>query len=107
MTAKEKTLRQEIEWAVADWSRHGLYPPPYALPPNLELASRALAELDAQTRTVGDLAMKLIQASEIIYGLTDPDPCEYDHNHSCQAHGDFYIPAGEKCITQRAKDYLL
>lgn len=45
-------------------------------------------------------------ATAIIHGLTDPDPCEYDHNHSCQAHGDFYIPAGEMCATQRAKDFL-
>ena len=83
------TIRQEIVAAVANYSRPGLYPPPYALAPNLELANRALGE-----------------ASALLEALIDSYPCEWDHNHSCQAHGFYYIPQGEKCPNQAAKDFI-
>ncbi|QDF19805.1 hypothetical protein QEH38_gp73 [Mycobacterium phage LilSpotty] len=38
--------------------------------------------------------------------LTDPDPCQWDHNHSCQAHGYFYIDQGELCPVEEAKRIL-
>ena len=80
------SLREEIEQSIADYSR--IFPVPYELAPNLKLASRALGE-----------------ATAIIESLVDPDPCDWDHNHSCQAHGFFYIPQGEKCPVQEAKDW--
>jgi len=36
----------------------------------------------------------------------DDDPCWWDHNHSCQAHGFFYLKQGEKCPVQEVKDLL-
>lgn len=42
----------------------------------------------------------------LIANLVTSDPCDWDHNHSCQAHGYFYIPQGEKCPQQEAKDLL-
>jgi hypothetical protein len=81
------SVREEIEAAIADYSR--IFPVPYALAPNLELASRALGE-----------------ATALIGNLVDPDPCDWDHNHSCQAHGYFYIPQGEKCPNQAGKDWV-
>lgn len=80
------SVRSEIEAAIADYSR--IFPVPCELAPNLQLANRALAE-----------------ASQLLQDLIDPDPCEWDHNHSCQAHGYYYIPQGEKCPVQAAKDW--
>lgn len=42
----------------------------------------------------------------LIEDLLDPDACDFDHNHSCQAHGYFYLKPGEKCPNQAAKDLL-
>ncbi len=81
------SVREEIEQAIKEYQ--GVFIGPYSLPPNLELAARALAE-----------------ATRLITNLVDPDPCEYDHNHSCQTHGDFYIPKGQQCATQEAKDWI-
>lgn len=36
-------VREDIEAAIVDYSR--IFPPPWSLAPNLQLASRALAEL--------------------------------------------------------------
>lgn len=49
---------------------------------------------------------EITEAIEIMEALVDSDPCEWDHNHSCQAHGHYYIPEGEKCPNQRAKDWI-
>jgi hypothetical protein len=43
---------------------------------------------------------------EVLSALTDPDPCEWDHNHSCQAHGRFYIPQGQLCPNERARQIV-
>ena len=48
----------------------------------------------------------LEKATVILSDMADPDPCEWDHNHSCQAHGYYYIPQGEKCPNQAAKDFI-
>ena len=81
------SIRTEIEAAIRDYET--VFPVPYALAPNLDLANRALAE-----------------ASGIIVNLVDDELCEWDHNHSCQAHGDFYVPQGEKCATQAGRDFI-
>lgn len=81
------TIRKEIEAAIADYSR--IWPVPYELSANLLLANRVLTE-----------------ATALLDDLVDPDPCEWDHNHSCQAHNYFYIPQGEKCPNQAAKDWV-
>lgn len=47
------SVREEIEAAIADYSR--IFPPPWSLAPNLQLASRALAEL---TEVERELAYK-------------------------------------------------
>jgi hypothetical protein len=43
---------------------------------------------------------------DVLEALTDPEPCQWDHNHSCQAHSYFGIPHGEDCPVQLAKDIL-
>lgn len=45
-------------------------------------------------------------ALELLWSLVDPDPCEFDHNHSCQAHYYFYIDPGEMCPHEEAKRLL-
>lgn len=45
----------------------------------------------------------VIAPARLIEDLTDPDPCQWDHNHSCQAHGHFYIDQGELCPVEEAK----
>lgn len=45
----------------------------------------------------------VIAPAQLIEDLTDPDPCQWDHNHSCQAHGHFYIDQGELCPVEEAK----
>lgn len=49
---------------------------------------------------------ELGEAWSLLNALIDPDPCEWDHNHSCQSHGFYYIPQGEKCPNQAAKDWV-
>ena len=51
-------------------------------------------------------AMSKAEPASLLRALVDPDPCDWDHNHSCQAHGFFYIPQGEKCPNQAAQDWL-
>ena len=116
------SVREEIEAAIADYTR--IFPVPYSLAPNLELASRALAELHEaerqlalKKRSVVRLSDRYVEAErarqtaireakELIGNLVDPDSCDWDHNHSCQAHGYFYIPQGEKCPNQAGKDWV-
>lgn len=43
---------------------------------------------------------------ELLREFIDSEPCEWDHNHSCQAHGYFFIPQGEKCPQQELKDVV-
>jgi hypothetical protein len=43
---------------------------------------------------------------QLIDELTDPDPCQWDHNHSCQAHGYFYLEQGVLCPQEEAKRVL-
>jgi hypothetical protein len=38
--------------------------------------------------------------------FVDPDPCWYDHNGGCQAHGYISLEPGEKCPVLRAKELL-
>ena len=65
-----------------------------------------LAQADAAIAAHLD-AMKeegyVIAPARLIEDLTDPDPCQWDHNHSCQAHGHFYIDQGELCPVEEAK----
>lgn len=38
--------------------------------------------------------------------LVDPDPCWFDHNGGCQAHGYLSLAPGEKCPNERTKELL-
>lgn len=33
----------------------------------------------------------------LLLDLVDDEPCEIDHNNSCQSHGYFYLRDGELC----------
>lgn len=44
---------------------------------------------------------------EILFDIIDADPCSWDHNHSCQAHGFFYLDQGDLCPQEAAKRWLL
>jgi hypothetical protein len=49
--------------------------------------------------TMGEL---LLQARDLLSALIDPDPCRFDHNGDCQAHGFF----GGPCAHELAKQFL-
>lgn len=49
---------------------------------------------------------KIRKALELLDAMIDPDPCDWDHNHSCQAHGFYYIPQGTDCPNNEAKELL-
>lgn len=80
-------VREEYEREVRRYSF--VFPPPRELSENLLLARKAIEAADY-----------------FADALNDAEPCEWDHNHSCQAHGFYYIPQGEKCPVQAAKDWL-
>lgn len=41
---------------------------------------------------------------DLLYDLTDPDPCWYDHHGYCQAHG--WMATDPPCAHARAKKIL-
>lgn len=43
---------------------------------------------------------------DILESLIDDDPCSWDHNHSCQTHGYFYVDQGGLCPQEDAKRYV-
>lgn len=49
---------------------------------------------------------RLLEFSVALDSLVDDEPCDWDHNHSCQAHGFHYIPQGEMCPNEFAKTIL-
>jgi hypothetical protein len=51
-----------------------------------------------ETEMACKVQMRLRRALE---GVTDPDPCEYDHNQFCQAHYSAY-----PCVQQIAREAL-
>lgn len=53
-----------------------------------------------------DWAAEAEAATAILADLVDEDPCAWDHNHSCQAHGFFYLDQGELCPHEEAKRLL-
>jgi hypothetical protein len=46
------------------------------------------------------------RALELLALLVDPDPCWFDHNGGCQAHGFLSLEPGESCPNQDAKTLL-
>ena len=52
--------------------------------------------------TLPDMTTVLLVLSDLL----DPDPCDWDHNHSCQAHGHFYIPQGQLCPVEHGKQLV-
>lgn len=42
----------------------------------------------------------------LLESLVADDDCDFDHNHSCQAHGHFYLAQGEKCPQYELKELL-
>ena len=55
---------------------------------------------------VAELKAKIAESQAIVAELLDPDPCNWDHNHSCQGHGFYYIPQGEMCPNERGRQYV-
>jgi hypothetical protein len=47
------------------------------------------------------------RALKLLADLVDADPCWFDHNGDCQAHGFFGLRySGQNCAHQDAKDLL-
>ena len=65
-----------------------------------------VAAVRARDAEVAELKAKIAESQEIVAELLDPDPCNWDHNHSCQAHGWFFIPQGEMCPNERGRQYV-
>lgn len=47
------------------------------------------------------------KAVALLADLVDADPCCFDHNGGCQAHGYLSLEPGEKCPHERAKQLLV
>lgn len=43
---------------------------------------------------------------KLLESFVDEENCSFDHNHSCQAHGYFYLEQGEKCPQFELKELL-
>lgn len=52
------------------------------------------------------ITRKLKEYREVLADLLDTESCSWDHNHSCQTHGYFYLDQGEMCPQERAKRLL-
>jgi hypothetical protein len=79
--SETQRLRIEITAAIEDYCRPGLYPPPYQLAPNLQLASLALAEITSleeqlafKARTNVRLASRYIEVERELQALQNPPP---------------------------------
>lgn len=46
------------------------------------------------------------QLRGLLAELVDPDPCWFDHNGGCQAHGYISLQPGQTCPVQDAKSIL-
>lgn len=53
--------------------------------------------LDNAADDINALLAEVEQLRALIGELTDPEPCDWDHNHSCQAHGYFFLDQGRSC----------
>ena len=53
---------------------------------------------------IKELEKKLQAAYLLIDVLADPDPCSWDHNKNCQAHGCFNYNG--TCVVDEAKKFL-
>ena len=42
-----------------------------------------------------------------LFDMIDGAPCDWDHNHSCQEHGFWYLDQGAMCPQEEAKRWLL
>lgn len=54
----------------------------------------------------GGATPELAYALELLDSLIDGDDCQFDHNHSCQAHLYFYLDPDKQCPMQLAKDLV-
>lgn len=60
------------------------------------------AHVEAMLTDAGCVVVDL----RMVEDLADPDPCQWDHNHSCQAHGYYYLEQGDLCPHEEAKRVL-
>lgn len=44
--------------------------------------------------------------TDLLENFVDDSDCSFDHNHSCQAHGYFYLEQGDKCPQFELKELL-
>jgi hypothetical protein len=54
----------------------------------------------------GGVTSEFAYALKLVESLTDREPCQWDHNHSCQSHLYFYLDPAEQCPMQLAKDLV-
>jgi len=65
------------------------------------------AVLPAHERMVREqVAAEHDRLKAVLRDLTDPDPCWFDHNGGCQAHGYLWLEPGERCPHAEAKELL-
>jgi threonine synthase len=48
----------------------------------------------------------VVMSRDLAESMVEEDECSWDHNHSCQAHGYFYLPQGAKCPQAELKELL-
>jgi len=68
-----------------------------------ELRGFAEGSTSARASLMRDAADTLEQALTLVRDFTDADPCWFDHNGGCQAHGYLTIARGQMCPHEEAK----
>lgn len=64
------------------------------------------AFIAAARHLVPELVAEVKRLREVLDELVDPDPCRFDHDGDCQAHGFFGITADTPCAHEQAKRLL-
>lgn len=62
--------------------------------------------LDAAQVRITELEQQAGQLRRLVEDFTDPGDCRFDHNHSCQEHGFFYLKQGDLCPHEESKQLL-
>lgn len=92
---------------VRDQQRGGRFP---SDPELQHKAADWLAELLAENERLTARAEAAEQAvqerNRLLAELTDPDPCWFDHNGGCQAHGFLSLEPGQTCPMNDAQGIL-
>ena len=67
--------------------------------PQTDLIDAPLPEEEVPDALPGEWAAALT----LLWSLTDPDDCWFDHHGGCQAHGFLSLEQGEVCPVEQSK----